>query len=206
MAGNASLVPIFLGSVVCGALGSMLGLGGGVFIVPFLTLLMHLPFSETVRASIVSVIATSSGAAVAYLRDCITNLRIGMFLEVATTAGALTGACIEGIVPTSALIIFGLMLAASSPRWRDSSARASGRWSWRPPGFCACWCSASRSQGAGRRAPPKRGGERAGRLCGQARAAVPAGTCGRAPPRVRCTWVADAPDTGACWHPRYGLD
>jgi uncharacterized membrane protein len=92
---NFSLVVVLLifgGSVVAGVLGSLVGLGGGVLIVPLLTLAFGLPIYFAIGASIISVIATSSGAAAAYVRDHLTNLRVGMFLEIGTTTGAITGA------------------------------------------------------------------------------------------------------------------
>ena len=78
-------VILFGSSAVAGALGAMLGLGGGVIIVPILTLMAGLNIHYAIGASIVSVIATSSGAAATYVKDKITNLRLGMFLEMATT-------------------------------------------------------------------------------------------------------------------------
>lgn len=81
----AILLLIFLGSIFAGLLGSLLGLGGGILIVPLLTLIFKLPIQYAIGASIISVIATSSGAAAAYVRDHMTNMRIGMFLEIATT-------------------------------------------------------------------------------------------------------------------------
>jgi uncharacterized membrane protein YfcA len=106
---------VFAASVGAGLIGSLVGLGGGVFVVPLLTLVFGVDFHQAVGASIVSVIATSSGAAAAYVRDRFTNLRIGMFLEVATTIGALTGAFLITVVPTGALyIIFGLVLVISA--------------------------------------------------------------------------------------------
>jgi uncharacterized membrane protein YfcA len=102
-------------SVVAGLVGSLVGLGGGVFVVPLLTLAFGLPIQEAIGASIVSVIATSSGAAAAYVRDRITNLRVGMFLEIATTLGAISGAFLVVLAPTAALfIIFGIVLIISA--------------------------------------------------------------------------------------------
>jgi uncharacterized protein len=76
---------IFLSSILAGLLGSLTGLGGGVVIVPVLTLLFHIDIHYAIGASLVSVIATSSGAAAAYVREGFSNIRIGMFLEIATT-------------------------------------------------------------------------------------------------------------------------
>src|SRR5579875_1144409 len=105
---------IFLGSILAGLLGSLLGLGGGILIVPLLTLIFRLPIEYAIGASIISVIATSSGAAAAYVRDHITNMRIGMFLEIATTTGAVCGAFVAGLIaPTILFIVFGIVLLIS---------------------------------------------------------------------------------------------
>src|SRR6266581_3721163 len=106
---------IFAGSVVAGVIGSLIGLGGGVLIVPLLTLAFGLPIYFAIGTSIISVIATSSGAAVAYVRDHLTNLRIGMFLEIATTTGAITGAFLAGLLaPKLLFVLFGVILLLSA--------------------------------------------------------------------------------------------
>jgi uncharacterized protein len=106
---------VFLGSVVAGLVGALVGLGGGIFVVPLLTGVFGVPFAAAAGASIVSVIATSSGAAAAYVRDRITNLRAGMFLQVATTVGAICGAFLAVFVPTALLfIVFGIVLLISA--------------------------------------------------------------------------------------------
>jgi uncharacterized membrane protein YfcA len=103
------------GAFVAGLLGSLTGLGGGVVIVPLLTLVFGVNIRYAIGASLVSVIATSSGAAAAYLREGYSNMRVGMFLEVATTIGALSGAFIAGYVSTSAIaVIFGVVLIYSA--------------------------------------------------------------------------------------------
>jgi uncharacterized protein len=103
-----------LGSFVAGFLGALTGLGGGVVLVPLLTLMFKVDIRYAVGASLISVIATSSGAAAAYLKDGFSNIRIGMFLEIATTLGALFGAFLAASVSTTAIgIIFGLMLLYS---------------------------------------------------------------------------------------------
>jgi uncharacterized protein len=105
---------IALGSFAAGFLGSLTGLGGGVVIVPLLTVVFHVDIRYAIGASLVSVIATSSGAAAAYVREGYSNIRIGMFLEIATTFGALAGAFIAGILSASIIaIIFGLVLLYS---------------------------------------------------------------------------------------------
>ncbi|GKX68181.1 sulfite exporter TauE/SafE family protein [Inconstantimicrobium mannanitabidum] len=109
------ILQIFLISILAGVLGSILGLGGGIIITPVLTLLFGVDIKYAIGASIVSVIATSSGAAIAYIKDRITNIRIGMFLEIGTTTGAITGAFLSGIISTKYLyIIFGLLLLYSA--------------------------------------------------------------------------------------------
>jgi uncharacterized membrane protein YfcA len=103
------------GSLVAGFLGALTGLGGGVVIVPLLTTVLGVNIRYAVGASLVSVIATSSGAAAAYVREGLTNLRLGMLLQVATTLGALAGAALAGVLPTSAIaVVFGLVLLHSA--------------------------------------------------------------------------------------------
>ncbi|HET7456533.1 MAG TPA: sulfite exporter TauE/SafE family protein [Gemmatimonadaceae bacterium] len=111
----AALVGI--GSFGAGLLGALTGLGGGIVVVPMLTILFHVDLRYAIGASLVSVIATSSGAAAAYVREGFTNVRVGIFLEVATTIGALTGAALAGVIPTSALaVLFGLVLLYTAYR------------------------------------------------------------------------------------------
>src|SRR5271166_5066164 len=96
-------------------LGSLTGLGGGVVIVPLLTLVFGVDIRYAMGASLVSVIATSSGAAAAYLREGYSNIRVGMFLEVATTIGAVAGAFLMAKVPVGALAVtFGAVLLYSA--------------------------------------------------------------------------------------------
>jgi hypothetical protein len=103
------------GSVVAGFLGSLTGLGGGIVIIPLLTLVLGVDIRYAIGASLVSVIATSSGAAAAYVREGFSNIRIGMFLEVATTLGALGGATLALIVaPSIIAVVFGLVLLYSA--------------------------------------------------------------------------------------------
>jgi uncharacterized protein len=115
MAALIFLVETFLVSMGAGVFGALLGLGGGVILVPILTLLLRIDIHYAIGASIVSVIATSSGAAAAYLRDGVTNIRVAMFLEIGTTLGAIFGAFIAGFIGGPGLfIIFGLVLAYSA--------------------------------------------------------------------------------------------
>jgi uncharacterized membrane protein YfcA len=108
-------VIILFGSYFAGLLGSLTGLGGGFIIIPLLTLLLHVDIHYAIGASLVSVIATSSGSAAAYVKEGITNIRLGMFLEIATTAGAFTGAIIAIYIPTQFIaVLFGLILIFSA--------------------------------------------------------------------------------------------
>jgi len=106
---------LFGTSILAGFLGSLTGLGGGVVIVPVLTLLFKVDIRYAIGASLVSVIATSSGAAVAYVREGLSNIRIGMFLEVATTLGALLGAYLTARVSSHWIaMVFGIVLLYSA--------------------------------------------------------------------------------------------
>ena len=91
---------LFATSVVAGLLGSLTGLGGGVAIVPVLALLFEVDIRYAIGASLLSVIATSSGATVAYVPEGLSNIRVGMFLETATTLGALLSAYLSAKVST----------------------------------------------------------------------------------------------------------
>jgi uncharacterized membrane protein YfcA len=105
----------FAGALVAGLLGSLTGLGGGVVLIPLLTLLFKVDIHYAIGASLVSVIATSSGAAAAYVRDGISNIRLGMFLEVATTLGAVAGAFLATRLSTGLIaIVFGVVLVLSA--------------------------------------------------------------------------------------------
>lgn len=102
-------------SIFAGVLGSILGLGGGIIVTPALTLLFGIDIKYAIGASLISVIATSSGSAVAYIRDKITNIRVGMFLEIATTTGAITGAFLGSLITANYLyVIFGIFLLYSA--------------------------------------------------------------------------------------------
>ena len=108
-------VLVWIGSAVAGLLGSLTGLGGGVVLVPLLTLFFKVDIRYAVGASLVSVIATSSGAASAYVKEGLSNIRIGMFLEIATTLGALFGAFLAARVSTGSIaIILGAVLLYSA--------------------------------------------------------------------------------------------
>ena len=106
---------VWLGSLAAGFLGSLTGLGGGVVIVPLLALRFGVDIRYAIGASLVSVIATSSGAAAAYVKEGYSNLRIGMFLEIATTFGALGGALLAARMSSSVIaVIFGVVLFYSA--------------------------------------------------------------------------------------------
>jgi uncharacterized membrane protein YfcA len=105
-----------MGSLLAGFLGALTGLGGGVIIVPLLTLFFRVDICYAIGASLVSVIATSSGAAAAYVREGYSNIRIGMFLETATTIGAVVGAAIALHVSGNAIaVVFGSVLMCVQP-------------------------------------------------------------------------------------------
>ena len=102
------------GSLLAGLLGSLTGLGGGVVLVPMLALLFKVDLHYAIGASLISVIATSSGSAAAYVREGYSNMRIGMFLEIATTMGAVFGAWLATRTPTRGIaIVFGVVLLYS---------------------------------------------------------------------------------------------
>jgi uncharacterized membrane protein YfcA len=106
---------VWLGSIAAGFLGALTGLGGGIVVIPMLTLLFGVDIRYAAGAALISVIATSSGAASAYVRDGYSNLRVGMFLEVATTFGAVVGASLAAYISGSDIaVIFGVVLLASA--------------------------------------------------------------------------------------------
>ncbi|HVX87972.1 MAG TPA: sulfite exporter TauE/SafE family protein, partial [Gemmatimonadales bacterium] len=108
-------VLIGLGAFLAGLLGALTGLGGGGILVPLLTLGFGVDLRYAVGASLVSVIATSSGAAAAYVREGYTNLRVGMLLEVATTLGAVGGAWLAAyLLPSTVAIVFSIVLLFSA--------------------------------------------------------------------------------------------
>lgn len=118
---------VLAGSFAAGLLGALTGLGGGVVIVPLLSLVFGADIRYAIGASLVSVIATSSGAAAAYVKEGFSNIRIGMFLEMGTTMGAVAGAMIAGLISTGAIaVIFGAVLIYSAyisarPQHRQTS-------------------------------------------------------------------------------------
>ena len=102
-------------ALVSGFIGALSGLGGGVFIVPALVIFAHMPMKVAVGASLISVVATSAGASVAFVRDGWTNLKVAMVLECATVTGAVVGAYLAGVVPTVVLeLLFAAMMLQSA--------------------------------------------------------------------------------------------
>jgi uncharacterized membrane protein YfcA len=102
---------IFLVSIFAGIFGSIVGLGGGVVVIPVLTILFRVNIHFAIGASIVAIIGTSSGAASTYVKDKVTNLRVGMFLELASASGAIVGAAIAAYTSSPILgLIFGVIL------------------------------------------------------------------------------------------------
>ncbi len=118
-------VLVLLGSICAGIIGSLSGLGGGIVVIPMLTILLGVDIHYAIGAALVSVIATSSGSAAAYVREGIVNMRLGMFLEVATTFGAVIGALISSAAPSSYIaVLFGMALifsAGNSLRKKEES-------------------------------------------------------------------------------------
>jgi uncharacterized membrane protein YfcA len=106
---------IWAGAFLAGFLGALTGLGGGVVVVPMLVLVFYVDLRYAIGASLVSVIATSSGAAAAYVKEGYSNVRVGMLLEIATTIGALAGAYLAMIVaPNAIAVVFGVVLLVSA--------------------------------------------------------------------------------------------
>src|SRR6201996_3283509 len=106
---------VLIGSCFAGLVGSLTGLGGGFIIIPLLTIFLHVDIHYAIGASLVSIIATSSGSAAAYVKEGITNMRLGMFLEIATTIGAVCGAMLAMYIPTHLLaVILGSILIFSA--------------------------------------------------------------------------------------------
>jgi hypothetical protein len=128
---------VFVVSFGAGFLGALLGLGGGLIVVPVLTLVLHVDIRLAIGASIISVIATSSGAAAAYVKEHLANIRVAMFLELGTASGAIVGAYLAGLVhPRWLYILFGAMLGYSAVAMlRGIHATASEE----PPGALSDW-------------------------------------------------------------------
>src|SRR6201996_7761958 len=108
-------VILFAAALIAGLLGSLTGLGGGVVLIPLLTIVFKVDIHYAIGTSLISVIATSSGAAAAYVKEGITNIRLGMFLELATKAGGVAGGFLATCLPPSFIaILFGIILILSA--------------------------------------------------------------------------------------------
>src|ERR1700748_1003578 len=106
---------LLAGAYVAGLVGALTGIGRGVVIIPLLTLVFHVDIRYAIGAALLASIANSSGAASAYVKEGITNIRLGMFLEIATTIGAVIGAVIAVYTPTNTIaILFGAILLFSA--------------------------------------------------------------------------------------------
>lgn len=121
-------------SIVAGFLGSILGLGGGTIVVPFLTLVLGVDIRYAIAASLISIVATSSGAAASFLRDHLTNLRVAVFLELGTVLGAMTGFLITSRLETRwlyGIFSFFLMFSAGMmlKKKKDGRAEVDHPWS-----------------------------------------------------------------------------
>lgn len=121
---------LLAGAYLAGLVGSLTGLGGGVVVIPLLTLVFHVDIRYAIGAALLASIANSSGAASAYIKEGITNVRLGMFLEIATTIGAVCGALIAVYTPTNTIaILFGAILlfsAAMTIRKKNQEALTEG--------------------------------------------------------------------------------
>lgn len=114
MSTSLILILMAFGSFATGVVGALTGLGGGIILVPMLVLIFHIHIRYAAGASLIAVIATSSGAAAAFLSEGYTNLRIGMFLQLTSIAGGIAGAFMLALVPVPALMMaFGLVLLYS---------------------------------------------------------------------------------------------
>jgi len=106
---------VLAGAVVAGLIGSLTGMGGGAVIIPLLTILLGVDIHYAIGSALVAVIATSSGSAAAYVREGLSNIRLGMFLEIATTAGAVLGTIVAAYIPAHTVaIVFGIVLIVNS--------------------------------------------------------------------------------------------
>ena len=114
---------VFGGALLAGLIGSLTGLGGGIIITPLLTLVLGVDIHYAIGAALVSVIATSCGAASAYVKEGLSNIRLGMFMEVATTTGALIGASLALRVSTAAIAEFSGLFSFIQRRLHFGRAR-----------------------------------------------------------------------------------
>jgi uncharacterized protein len=118
---------LFAVSLGAGALGGMLGMASGIFIVPILTVFGHLDIRTAIAASLVSVIACSCGSASPFLKGGLVNVRLAIVLGTATTLGALTGVLLVGVIPTAYLyFLFALIMTLSAQQMLSRRGEASG--------------------------------------------------------------------------------
>src|SRR6516165_3761198 len=118
---------LFAVSVGASALGGMLGMASGIFVVPILTMFGHIDIRTAIGASIVSVIACSCGSASPFLKGGLVNIRLAVVLETTTTLGALTGVLLVGVIPTAFLfLLFALILALSAQQMLARRGAATG--------------------------------------------------------------------------------
>ena len=108
------IIQFMIIAVLAGFLGSLVGLGGGIIITPALTILFGIDIKYAIGASIIAVIATSSGSAIAFVKNHVSNMRVGMLLEVFTTAGGVVGALMAGIFSSKLLYIFFSLILLNS--------------------------------------------------------------------------------------------
>ena len=108
------IIQFIIIAILAGFLGSLVGLGGGIIITPALTILFGIDIKYAIGASIIAVIATSSGSAIAFVKDHVSNMRVGMLLEVFTTAGGVVGALMAGIFSSKLLYIFFSLILLNS--------------------------------------------------------------------------------------------
>ncbi|MFP3400897.1 MAG: sulfite exporter TauE/SafE family protein [Nitrososphaeria archaeon] len=181
------ILEILAFGLIAGLIGSLAGLGGGAVLIPLLTLFMGVSMAYAAGASLISTIATSSGAASAYIRDRVTNVRIGMGLEIATTAGSIVGSLTAGYIYSHGLawilyalfgatILFSLIPTASRGRYelprpippmrRRGYSGSAGSTATAPAGAAyALQRSIQRRSGIIPRAPNDRWRARDGRAC-----------------------------------------
>lgn len=110
-----TVLVVLFGGMAAGIIGALTGLGGGLVIVPLLTLVLHLPVPQAVGISLFGVIATSTGAAPRFLGTGLSNVRVALFLQVAASSGALLGALVSHRIPAQILfLVFGLVMLYSA--------------------------------------------------------------------------------------------
>ena len=147
---------------MAGLIGALAGVGGGILVIPALTILFGVDIRLAIGASIVSVIATSSGAAAAYVRDRMTDMRVGMFLELATTTGAVLGALLAAVVaPASSTCSSGVVLLGSAAHAGPAPGRgAAGGARLGDRRAVSAWPAPTRTPGSAAKSPTPRSASR----------------------------------------------